>query len=90
MTWEILCGLITILSSMIAVGTVLVKLIRTLATLESAVRELKDFITRQTGKNDYFFKEIARIDREIAALEAQLGGGRRSTSGFRSITVPFV
>ena len=56
MTWEILCGLITILSSMIAVGTVLVKLIRTLATLESAVRELKDFITRQTGKNDYFFK----------------------------------
>ncbi|MDY5941816.1 MAG: hypothetical protein SPJ23_09275 [Eubacteriales bacterium] len=79
MTWEILCGLITILSSMIAVGTVLVKLIRTLATLESAVRELKDFITRQTGKNDYFFKEIARIDREIAALEAQLGGGGRST-----------
>ena len=79
MTWEILCGLITILSSMIAVGTVLVKLIRTLATLESAVRELKDFITRQTGKNDYFFKEIARIDREIAALDAQLGGGGRST-----------
>ena len=79
MTWEILCGLITILSSMIAVGTVLVKLIRTLATLESAVRELKEFITRQTGKNDYFFKEIARIDREIAALEAQLGGGGRST-----------
>ena len=79
MTWEILCGLITILSSMIAVGTVLVKLIRTLATLESAVRELKDFITRQTGKNDYFFKEIARIDREIAALEAQVGGGGRST-----------
>ena len=79
MTWEILCGLITILSSMIAVGTVLVKLIRTLATLESAVRELKDFITRQTGKNDYFFKEIAQIDREIAALEAQLGGGGRST-----------
>ena len=79
MTWEILCGLITILSSMIAVGTVLVKLISTLATLESAVRELKDFITRQTGKNDYFFKEIARIDREIAALEAQLGGGGRST-----------
>ena len=79
MTWEILCGLITILSSMIAVGPVLVKLIRTLATLESAVRELKDFITRQTGKNDYFFKEIARIDREIAALEAQLGGGGRST-----------
>ena len=79
MTWEILCGLITILSSMIAVGTVLVKLIRTLATLESAVRELKDFITRQTGKNDYFFKEIARIDREIADLEAQLGGGGRST-----------
>ena len=79
MTWEILCGLITILSSMIAVGTVLVKLIRTLATLESAVRELKDFITRQTGKNDYFFKEIARIDREIAALEAQIGGGGRST-----------
>ena len=79
MTWEILCGLITILSSMIAVGTVLVKLIRTLATLESAVRELKDFITQQTRKNDYFFKEIARIDREIAALEAQLGGGGRST-----------
>lgn len=79
MTWEILCGLLTLLSSLIAMGRVLVKLIRTLATLENAVRELKEFITRQAGKNDYFYKEISRIDRTIAALETRIDGGGINT-----------
>ncbi|MBQ7011932.1 MAG: hypothetical protein IJN63_09530 [Clostridia bacterium] len=72
MSWDILCGLITLVTFLVAVGGVLVRLTRTLATLEEAVRELKDFITRQSGKNDYFYKELARMDKEIAALEEKM------------------
>ncbi len=72
MSWDILCGLITLVSFFIAVGGVLVKLTRTLATLEEAVRELKDFITRQSGKNDYFYKELTRMDKQLAAIEEKL------------------
>ncbi|MBR6742252.1 MAG: hypothetical protein IKM09_02295 [Clostridia bacterium] len=72
MTWEILCGLITLISFFIAVGGILVRLTRTLAVLESAVRELKDYIGRQTGKNDYFYKEIARLDKAVSSLEEKI------------------
>ncbi len=72
MSWEIICGLITLVSFLIAVGGVLVKLIRTLAMLESAVRELKEFITRQSGKNEYFYKELSRMDKQIASLEEKI------------------
>ena len=72
MSWDIICGIITLVTFFLAVGGVLVKLTRTLAVLESTVRELKDFITRQSGKNDFFYKEIARMDKEIAALEEKM------------------
>ena len=72
MSWDILCGLLTLVTFLVAVGGVLVRLTRTLATLEGAVRELKDFITRQSGKNDYFYKELARMDKEIAALAEKM------------------
>ena len=49
MSWDIICGIITLVTFFLAVGGVLVKLTRTLAVLESTVRELKDFITRQSG-----------------------------------------
>jgi len=71
-SWDIVCGIITLVTFFLAVGGVLVKLTRTLAVLESTVRELKDFITRQSGKNDFFYKELARMDKEIAALEEKL------------------
>ena len=83
MSWEILCGLITLVTFFIAVGGVLVKLIRTLAMLESAVRELKEFITRQSGKNEYFYKELSRIDKQIASLEEKI----RFTRCFDDISV---
>ena len=67
-----ICGLITLVTFFIAVGGVLVKLIRTLATLESAVRELREFITRQSGKNDYFYKELTRMDKQLASLEEKI------------------
>ena len=72
MSWDIVCGIITLVTFFLAVGGVLVKLTRTLAVLESTVRELKDFITRQSGKNDFFYKELARMDKEIAALEEKM------------------
>ena len=75
MTWEILCGFFTLLSALIALGTVLVKLIRTLTNLESAVRELRDFITRQSGKNEFFYKELIRLDKKLTLLEERLHGG---------------
>ena len=72
MTWEILCGLITLISFFIVVGGILVRLTRTLAVLESAVRELKEYIGRQTAKNDYFYKEIARLDKAVCGLEDKI------------------
>ena len=72
MSWDIVCGIITLVTFFLAVGGVLVKLTRTLAVLESTVNELKDFITIQSGKNDFFYKEIARIDKEITALEEKI------------------
>ena len=74
MTWEIVLGLFTLLSAFLAVFNIVVKVNRTLCSLEISVNRLNEFIEKQTDMNEKFLGtltehgvKIARIEDKIAA-----------------------
>jgi len=54
MTWEIAVGFFTIISTFSAVLSSVMKVNRTLTQLDDSVRQLKDFMERQSDKNEAF------------------------------------
>lgn len=58
MTWEILAALITIISCLIALGGVLVKLVRTLTQLDDTMKQLRADLDRQRDENKESHKRI--------------------------------
>lgn len=58
MTWDIVLGLIALLGAGITVGTQVAKLSRTLALLESAVKELKGLLAEFKSSNREEHKEL--------------------------------
>ncbi|MGM9631987.1 MAG: hypothetical protein ACI3XL_02715 [Eubacteriales bacterium] len=71
MTWEIAVGMFGIISAFIAVMNVVVKVNSTLAKLESAVIQLKEFMEKQSEKNSRFYTELAEHSKRIAVLEGR-------------------
>ena len=74
MTWEIVLGLFTLLSAFLAVFNIVVKVNRTLCSLEISVNRLNEFLEKQTDMNEKFLGtltehgvKIARIEDKIAA-----------------------
>ena len=74
MTWEIILGLITIFGALISLMTLVVRVNRTLVSLEEAVKQLRDFMARQTGTNDEFSRSLHECDKRISSLELSKGG----------------
>ncbi len=74
MTWEITVGMFGIISAFIAVMSVVVKVNSTLSKLECAVLQLKEFMERQSSKNEHFYTELAEHEKRISNLE---GGVRK-------------
>lgn len=74
MTWEIAVGMFGIISAFIAVMSVVVKVNSTLSRLECAVVQLKEFMERQSAKNEHFYAELAEHEKRILYLE---GGVKR-------------
>ena len=69
MTWEIAVGMFGILSAFIAVMNIVVKVNSTLSKLESTVKQLKDYMERQSEKNAHFYTALAEYEKRISVLE---------------------
>ena len=72
MTWEIAVGFCTILSSLIAAMSVVVKVNRTLTMLDDSVRQLTRFMEKQSEKNHDFGKLLS--EHEIRLIRLESGG----------------
>lgn len=75
MTWEILAALITIVGSLVALGTVLAKLIRVLTRLDDTVKQLRADLDRQRADNKESHKRIydKLDDHEHRIIELERG-----------------
>ena len=69
MTWEIAVGLFTLISALIAIMNVVVKVNRTLTSLDITVRGLDENVRRQSEINKKIFGQMARQERRLSMLE---------------------
>ena len=69
MTWEIAVGLFTLVSALISVMNVVVKVNKTLTSLESAVNRLNVSMEKQSNKNREIFDELDDHNLRLVLLE---------------------
>ena len=69
MTWEIVVGLISLIGCFIAVMNVVVRVNRSLTTLEAAVSRLDELVREQTAKTQKFTDRIGDHETRIVLLE---------------------
>jgi len=69
MTWDIAVGFFTIISTFSAVLSSVMKVNRTLTQLDDSVRQLKDFMERQSDKNEAFGKILTQHELRLLRLE---------------------
>ena len=69
MTWEIAVGLFTLISALIAIMNVVVKVNRTLTSLDLTVKGLDENVRRQSQINQKIFSQMAKQERRISMLE---------------------
>lgn len=69
MTWEIAVGMFGIISAFIAVMNIVVKVNSTLSKLESTVKQLREYMERQSEKNAHFYSALAEYEKRISILE---------------------
>ncbi len=72
MTWEILLGLFTIISAFIAVFNIVVRVNKTLCSLEVIVKQIKECIEKQSQKNGVFFNRLSEHEIRLTKLEDKL------------------
>ena len=72
MTWEIAVGMFGIISAFIAVMNIVVKANSTLSKLGSAVKQLKDYMERQSDKNAHFYTALADYEKRISCIETYI------------------
>lgn len=69
MEWEIILGLCTILSAFIAVFNIVIRVNKTLCSLEVVVRQIKECLEKQSEKNGVFFGRLAEHEIRLTKLE---------------------
>lgn len=69
MTWEIAAGMFAIFSAFVAVMNIVVKVNSTLTKLEGTVKQLGEYIDRQSGKNEHFYNKLSEHEGRILCLE---------------------
>lgn len=70
MNYETLAGIAAALTALLSVMGIVSKLGRALASLEEAVKQLKQFMESQAKKNSGFLKQIVEQERRIALIES--------------------
>ncbi len=69
LSWEIVAGLVTLLSAFISIMTVVVKVNGTLSRLDEAVRQLRKSLDEQKKQSESFARTLASHETRIAVLE---------------------
>ncbi len=69
MTWEIITGFTVLLGAVISIMNIVVKVNRTLTSLEETVRSLKSYMERQSAKNEHFFRQLNILDKRVTLIE---------------------
>ena len=72
MTWEIVLGLFAILSAFIAVFNVVVRVNKTLCSLEAVVKQIKECMDRQSEKNGVFYARLSEHAIRLTRIEDKL------------------
>jgi hypothetical protein len=67
---ELIAGVAAILTAFISVMSSISKAGQAIASLEEAVKQLKQFMESQSKKNSGFLKQIVEQERRIALLES--------------------
>ncbi len=67
---ELIAGVAAILTAFISVMSSISKVGQAIASLEEAVKQLKQFMESQSKKNSGFLKQIVEQERRIALLES--------------------
>ena len=71
MSWEIAVGIATMIGALCAVLEVILRVNRSLISLESAVNQLLQFMSGQSERNNRFEKTLNRHEQRILLLEAR-------------------
>ena len=79
MTWEILIGIFALTSALIPIFNIVVKVNKTLCSLELVVKEVKECIEAQSAKNGIFFTRLSQHDVRLALIEDKLDIVPKST-----------
>lgn len=69
MTWEIAVGFFSIVSAFFAVMKVVVRINKTLVSLDLSVSRLNEYMERQSAKNEKIFNSLDNHERRLARLE---------------------
>jgi hypothetical protein len=72
MTWEIALGIFAMLSAFIAVFNIVVRVNKTLCSLEAVVKQIKECLDRQSEKNGVFFSKLSEHDIRLTKIEDRL------------------
>lgn len=71
MTWEIFAGLATAITAFFPVLSVVLKLNRSLVSLEAAVKQLHEYMEKQSGRNHGFSERLMDHERRLVRLETE-------------------
>ena len=69
MTWEIALGIFAIMTAFIPVINIVVRVNRTLCSLEVVVKQIKECIERQSEKNGFFFNRLSEHEIRLTKIE---------------------
>ena len=72
MTWEIVLGIFALIAALIPILNVVVKVNKTLCSLEMAVKELQGFIEDQSAKNGIFYTRLTEHEVRLTKIEDHL------------------
>ena len=70
MTWEIFVGLATAVAAFFPILSAVLKLNRSLVSLESAVKHLHEYMEKQSGRNHGFSERLLDHERRLIRLES--------------------
>ena len=71
MTWEIFAGLATAMGAFLPVFSVILRLNRSLVALEEAVKQLRSYMEKQSGRNQGFSERLLDHERRLVQLESK-------------------
>ncbi len=79
MTWEIVVGIVTLVSALCSVISVVLRVNRTLVSLEDAVKQLRTFMETQGKENLTVRSILGNLDRRLSRLEGVRSGREYET-----------